>query len=57
MAANPESRKLVCPECKEEVEAIPENTAVRPGIDNAVLICTNEKCVRYKKSFKIGYSI
>ena len=52
-----EKKKIVCPECHEEVEVITENTAVRPGIDNAVLICMNEKCKRYKKPFTIGYAI
>jgi 5,10-methylenetetrahydromethanopterin reductase len=52
-----ESRKIVCPECKGEVEVITENTPIRAGIDNAVLICTNEKCKRYKKPFTIGYAI
>jgi alkanesulfonate monooxygenase SsuD/methylene tetrahydromethanopterin reductase-like flavin-dependent oxidoreductase (luciferase family) len=52
-----EARKIVCPECREEVEVITENTAIRAGIDNAVLICTNEKCKRYKKPFTIGYAI
>jgi hypothetical protein len=51
------ARKIVCPECGMEVEVITENTAVRPGIDNAVLICSNEKCKRYKKPFTIGYAI
>ncbi len=50
-------RKIVCPECGEEVEVVAENTAVRAGIDNAVLICANEKCKRYKKPFTIGYAI
>jgi uncharacterized protein YcgI (DUF1989 family) len=52
-----QSKKIVCPECREEVEVIPENTAIRPGIDNAVLICSNEKCKRYKKPFSIGYAL
>ena len=50
------SKKFLCPECGEEVEVITENTAVRPGIDNAVLICANEKCKRYKKPITIGYA-
>jgi hypothetical protein len=50
-------RKFHCPECGGEVEVIPENSPIRPGIDNAVLICTNEKCKRYKKPFTIGYAI
>ena len=51
---NAQSKKIVCAECREEVEVIPENTAIRPGIDDAVLICSNEKCKRYKKPFSIG---
>jgi len=56
-SGNDSKRKFLCPECKQEVEVISENTAVRPGIDNAVMICDNETCPRYKKPFTIRYAV